>query len=69
MSFSLLKFNMAKVIPGKEEFYETIRYFKNQLELHGVDVRLGTEATPALLEGYDSVVLATGKSYSKFKFS
>ena len=54
------QFNLAKVVPGKEEFYETIRYYKNMLELNGVDVKLDTEATPELLEGFDSVVLATG---------
>lgn len=56
------QFNLAKVVPGKEEFYETIRYYKNMLELNGVDVRLGVEATPELLQGFDSIVLATGNS-------
>lgn len=54
------QFNMAKVIPGKEEFYETIRYFKKQLELTGVDVRLSTEATVDSLKGFDAVVIASG---------
>lgn len=36
---------MAKRIPGKEEFHETIRYFKTRLDLLGVDVRLGTRVT------------------------
>lgn len=57
------QFNLAKVVPGKEEFYETIRYFKNMLEVNDVDVKLGTEATPELLEGFDSIVLATGKDF------
>lgn len=39
------QFNMAKLIPGKEEFHETIRYFKTRLGLLGVDVRLGTRVT------------------------
>ena len=56
------QFNLAKVVPGKEEFYETIRYFKNMLELNEVDVKLGTHATPEMLEGFDSIVLATGKA-------
>jgi len=54
--------NMANQIPGKEEFNETIRYFKKQLELTGVRVRLHTKATADLLmaEGYDAVILASG---------
>jgi 2,4-dienoyl-CoA reductase (NADPH2) len=54
--------NMANQIPGKEEFNETIRYFKKQLELTGVRVRLNTKATADLLmaEGYDAVILASG---------
>lgn len=36
---------MAKLIPGKEEFHETIRYFKTCLALLGVDVRLGARVT------------------------
>ncbi|MEU2156092.1 NADPH-dependent 2,4-dienoyl-CoA reductase [Streptomyces sp. NPDC019396] len=54
--------NVAKRIPGKEEFEETLRYFRTQLELHGVEVRLGTFATPELLAGYDEIVIATGVS-------
>ncbi len=49
-------------IPGKEEFYEALRYFKKQLSLTGVDVRLGTEATAEALAagGYSAVVIAAG---------
>ena len=54
------QFNLAKRIPGKEEFYETLRYFARQLELSGVEQRLGTRADAAMLAGYDHVVLATG---------
>ncbi len=56
------QFNMAKLIPGKEEFYETIRYFKKQLALSGVDVQLGKEVTSndLLTMGFNSVVVATG---------
>jgi 2,4-dienoyl-CoA reductase (NADPH2) len=56
------QFNMAKAVPGKEEFYETLRYFKTQLEQTGVDVRLNTRATAEGLksEGFQEVVLATG---------
>jgi 2,4-dienoyl-CoA reductase (NADPH2) len=52
--------NMAKKVPGKEEFYETLRYFRKQLDLHGVNVKLNTVATPESLKGYDAVVVATG---------
>jgi 2,4-dienoyl-CoA reductase (NADPH2) len=51
---------MAKRIPGKEEFTETLRYYRRQLELRGVDVHLGCEVTPEHLDGFDEVVLATG---------
>ena len=56
------QFNIAKTIPGKEEFYETLRYFRRQLELKGVEQRLNTRADVATLlqEGFDDIVLATG---------
>ncbi|KAF1005346.1 MAG: 2,4-dienoyl-CoA reductase [Luteibacter sp.] len=54
------QFNMAKRIPGKEEFHETLRYFRHRLEATGVEQRLGTTATPDTLAGYDTVLLATG---------
>ncbi|CAM9543378.1 unnamed protein product [Phaeothamnion confervicola] len=56
------QFNMAKVVPGKEEFYETLRYFRGKLQRTGVDVQLGTRATPEMLStgDFDAVVLATG---------
>ncbi|MDY0779989.1 NADPH-dependent 2,4-dienoyl-CoA reductase [Tenacibaculum sp. IB213877] len=58
------QFNIAKQIPGKEEFYETIRYFKKQLELHKVNVKLNTRVTAEDLANgnFDEVVLATGIS-------
>ncbi|MCS0636813.1 NADPH-dependent 2,4-dienoyl-CoA reductase [Streptomyces sp. LP05-1] len=52
--------NVARRVPGKEEFDETLRYFGTQLELRGVEVRLNTTATAELLAGYDEVVVATG---------
>ncbi|MFJ9795630.1 FAD-dependent oxidoreductase [Streptomyces sp. NPDC101145] len=52
--------NVAKRVPGKEEFEETLRYFRVQLELRGVDVRLGTHVSAGMLAGYDEVVVATG---------
>ncbi|MEQ5840480.1 NADPH-dependent 2,4-dienoyl-CoA reductase [Paraburkholderia acidicola] len=56
------QFNIARKIPGKEEFNETLRYFRRQLEFHRVDVRLGTRVdVPRLIDGhFDEVVLATG---------
>ncbi|MCB9034267.1 MAG: NADPH-dependent 2,4-dienoyl-CoA reductase [Chitinophagales bacterium] len=54
------QFNMAKQIPGKEEFYETLRYFNKQLELHQIKVNLNTRVEPADLQAYDEVVVATG---------
>jgi 2,4-dienoyl-CoA reductase (NADPH2) len=56
------QFNLAKRIPGKEEFEETLRYFGTQLQAHGVDLRLGARVDAAALiaEGFDEVVLATG---------
>jgi len=56
------QFNMAKRIPGKEEFYEALKYFRRQLELKGVDLRLGVRADVGLLKGFDEVILATGVS-------
>ncbi len=54
------QFDLARRIPGKEEFSETIRYFTTMLDKHGVVVRLGTRARAQELTGYDDVVLATG---------
>ena len=56
------QFNMAKQIPGKEEFYETIRYFNKQLELHNVDVQLNTRVSAKDLEGddFNEIIIATG---------
>ncbi|MGW4684028.1 oxidoreductase [Streptomyces sp. NPDC004244] len=52
--------DVARRIPGKEEFEETIRYFGNRLAEVGVDVRLDTVADTDTLRGYDEVVVATG---------
>ena len=56
------QFNLARQIPGKEEFAETLRYFANRLADTGVEVRLGARVGPADLAdgGYDAVVVATG---------
>lgn len=52
--------NIAKRIPGKEEFEETLRYFRHQLDSLGVDVRLNSPVTAADLGAYDEIVVATG---------
>ncbi|MEV4334128.1 NADPH-dependent 2,4-dienoyl-CoA reductase [Streptomyces sp. NPDC049597] len=54
--------NIARRVPGKQEFDETLRYFRTQLAERGVDVRLGTRVTAADLsaDDYDEVVVATG---------
>ncbi|MFZ6687272.1 FAD-dependent oxidoreductase [Undibacterium sp. SXout11W] len=54
------QFNIAKQVPGKEEFYETLRYFAKQIELTGVQLRLNTFVKPDELADFDEVVLATG---------
>jgi 2,4-dienoyl-CoA reductase (NADPH2) len=54
------QFDLARRIPGKEEFNETLRYYTTMLTKHRVRVRLNTRATVAELSGYDDVVLATG---------
>ncbi|WP_312904798.1 NADPH-dependent 2,4-dienoyl-CoA reductase [Stutzerimonas nitrititolerans] len=56
------QFNVAKRVPGKEEFYETLRYFNSKLQSSGVDLRLNTRISAAELQagGYDEVILATG---------
>lgn len=54
------QFNMAKRIPGKEEFHETLRYFSYQLKQHNVDIKLNTTFVAEEGGQYDTVVLATG---------
>ncbi len=56
------QFNLAKQIPGKEEFYETLRYYRNMLQKHQVNVRLNERVTAEDLSGksFDHVVVATG---------
>ncbi|MCA8300976.1 NADPH-dependent 2,4-dienoyl-CoA reductase [Burkholderia seminalis] len=56
------QFNIAKKVPGKEEFNETLRYFRRQIELRGVTLHVNTRATAEmLLQGeFDEVVIATG---------
>ncbi|GGT05189.1 NADPH-dependent 2,4-dienoyl-CoA reductase [Streptomyces griseoviridis] len=52
--------NVARRVPGKQEFDETVRYFRTRLADEGVDVRLNTLVTAADLDGYDETVVATG---------
>ncbi|MET3218816.1 UNVERIFIED_ORG: 2,4-dienoyl-CoA reductase (NADPH2) [Burkholderia territorii] len=56
------QFNIAKKVPGKEEFNETLRYFRRQIELRGIALHVNTRATAEmLLQGeFDEVVIATG---------
>ncbi len=56
------QFNLAKRVPGKEEFYETLRYYRRMIDLHGITLRLNTraDATGLQAEGFDEVVVATG---------
>ncbi|MCD2157751.1 NADPH-dependent 2,4-dienoyl-CoA reductase [Rhodococcus cerastii] len=55
------QFGIAQLIPGKEEFAETIRYYTRMLDVAGVTVKLETRVTPAdLIGSFDEVVVATG---------
>lgn len=56
------QFNMAKRVPGKEEFYETLRYFEKKLKMTGVNVKLGQRVSAEDLAagGFDKVIIATG---------
>jgi 2,4-dienoyl-CoA reductase (NADPH2) len=52
--------NLAKRVPGKEEFFETLRYFGRRLARAGVTLRLGERATAEALTDFDDIILATG---------
>jgi 2,4-dienoyl-CoA reductase (NADPH2) len=54
------QFNLAKEIPGKEEFHETIRYYKKQIELTGVSLKLNTKVGVKDLKGFDDIIVSTG---------
>ncbi len=54
------QFNLAKKIPGKQEFAESIAYYAERLSRAGVTLRLGTVADAAMLTGFDEIVIATG---------
>jgi 2,4-dienoyl-CoA reductase (NADPH2) len=54
------QFNIAKQIPGKEEFHQTLRYFRRQLVLNEVELKLGQQVQPQDLADFDEVILACG---------
>jgi 2,4-dienoyl-CoA reductase (NADPH2) len=54
------QFRLAMAVPGKEDFAETLRYYARRLEVLGVTVRLGTEASVTDLALFDDVIVATG---------
>jgi len=56
------QFNLAKRIPGKEEFHETIRYYKRMIEVNQIDLKLGVRVDAKTLQagGFDKVVISTG---------
>lgn len=54
------QFNLAKQVPGKEEYGYSIDYYRYQLEKYGVEVHLNTKADIAQLQDFDDVILATG---------
>ncbi len=56
------QFNLAKRIPGKEEFHETLRYYRRMIDLHHVELRLNTPVDADLLKsaGFDEIIVATG---------
>ncbi len=62
------QFNLAKRIPGKEEFYETVRYFQHRIGETQVDLRLGKRVDADDLRDYDEVVLATGVTPREVSF-
>ena len=61
------QFNFAKLIPGKEEFYETLRYYQYQLQQLGVELKLSTNVTAEILKPFDECVIATGITPRKLK--
>ncbi|MDP5120762.1 MAG: NADPH-dependent 2,4-dienoyl-CoA reductase [Spirosomaceae bacterium] len=64
------QFNMAKVIPGKEEYAQTIRYYNEMIKKHKVNLHLNHKATAEELQAgnYDEIIIATGVSPRKLNF-
>ena len=58
------QFNLAKLVPGKEEFYETLRYYGKMIEKLNIDLRLNTRVDVDMLadSGFDRIIIATGIS-------
>ena len=56
------QFNLAKQVPGKEEFYETLRYYGKMIEKLGIELKLNTRAEADMLSDFEHVVVATGIS-------
>ena len=52
--------NMAKQIPGKEEFWGFVDWYRTMMETHGITVKLNTTATREALQGFDEIIIATG---------
>ncbi|MBU0917600.1 NADPH-dependent 2,4-dienoyl-CoA reductase [Aquabacterium parvum] len=52
--------NMARQVPGKEEFDEMLRHFRKRIEVTGVQLKLNTRVDAAALNGFDEVIVATG---------
>ncbi|WP_424975829.1 FAD-dependent oxidoreductase [Dinoroseobacter sp. S124A] len=52
--------NMARMVPGKEEFHGLVDWYETMVAERGIELRLGTEVTPDTVAGYDAVVVATG---------
>lgn len=65
------QFNMAKVIPGKEEYQHTIRYYAAMIEKHDVQLHLNHRVTADELieDNYDDIILATGVTPRKISFA
>ncbi len=61
------QFNIAKEIPGKEEFHETLRYYKKQIEKNNIELKLNTKASIDDLTNFDEVIIATGVQAKKPK--
>ncbi|TLV10613.1 NADPH-dependent 2,4-dienoyl-CoA reductase [Klebsiella indica] len=54
------QFNIAKQIPGKEEFYETLRYYRRMIDVTGVTLKLNQFVTADDLQPFDEAILACG---------
>lgn len=52
--------NMAKQVPGKEEFWGLVDYYRTMVAKAGIALQLGTTATPNMLADYDEIIIATG---------